>query len=82
MTGIAVETASGISSISADFYIAALPVEVMTTLVTDDLKRAAPSLANLEKLKTRWMNGIQFLSFRRCTSGSTVTRSILTHRGR
>ncbi len=28
--------------------------------MTDDLKRAAPSLANLDKLKTRWMNGIQF----------------------
>ena len=28
--------------------------------MTDDLKRAAPSLANLDKLKMRWMNGIQF----------------------
>ncbi len=28
--------------------------------MTDDLKRAAPSLANLDKLQTRWMNGIQF----------------------
>jgi 15-cis-phytoene desaturase len=32
----------------------------MTGLVTNDLKRAAPSLANLDKLQTRWMNGIQF----------------------
>ena len=32
----------------------------MTGLVTDDLKSAAPSLANLDKLQTRWMNGIQF----------------------
>ena len=55
-----VESASGRSRITADFYIAALPVEVMAALMTDDLKRAAPSLANLEKLKTRWMNGIQF----------------------
>lgn len=46
--------------IEADFYIAALPVEVMASLVTDSLKRAAPSIANLDKLQTRWMNGIQF----------------------
>jgi uncharacterized protein with NAD-binding domain and iron-sulfur cluster len=46
--------------ITADFYIAAMPVEVMATLVTEDLKRAAPSIANLGQLKTRWMNGIQF----------------------
>ena len=46
--------------LNADFYIAALPVEVMTSLITDDLKRAAPSIANLRQLKTRWMNGIQF----------------------
>jgi uncharacterized protein with NAD-binding domain and iron-sulfur cluster len=60
LTGTTVETASGHTSIAADFYIAALPVEVMAALMTDDLKRAAPSLANLDKLKTRWMNGIQF----------------------
>lgn len=46
--------------ITADFYIAATPVDVMATLVTEDLKRAAPSIANLGQLKTRWMNGIQF----------------------
>ena len=58
--GATVETGAGRSEIKADFYIAALPVEVMAALVNDDLKRAAPSLANLDKLKTRWMNGIQF----------------------
>jgi 15-cis-phytoene desaturase len=60
VTSITVESASGNSSISADYYIAALPVEVMATLMNDNLKRAAPSLANLDKLSTRWMNGIQF----------------------
>ncbi len=60
VTGATVEEAAGSSVVTADYYVAALPVEVMTALVTDDLKRAAPSLANLEKLKTRWMNGIQF----------------------
>ncbi|HTT63031.1 MAG TPA: FAD-dependent oxidoreductase [Bryobacteraceae bacterium] len=60
VTGTIVETASGRSSITADYYIAALPVEVMSALMTDELKSAAPSLANLDKLATRWMNGIQF----------------------
>jgi 15-cis-phytoene desaturase len=60
VAGATVQTAAGRSEVTADFYIAALPVEVMAALMSDDLKRAAPSLANLEKLKTRWMNGIQF----------------------
>jgi len=60
VTGAVLQSAAGPSRITADFYIAALPVEVMAALVTDNLKRVAPSLANLEKLTTRWMNGIQF----------------------
>jgi 15-cis-phytoene desaturase len=50
----------GAARITADYYIAALPVEAMAALMTADLRRAAPSLANLDKLQTRWMNGIQF----------------------
>jgi len=60
VSGVSLEGASGTSQVTADFYIAAMPVEVMTVLADDALKRAAPSLANLSKLKTRWMNGIQF----------------------
>ena len=60
VTGATVENGAGRSEITADFYMAALPVEVMAALMTDKLKQAAPSLANLDKLKTRWMNGIQF----------------------
>jgi 15-cis-phytoene desaturase len=60
VTGAVLNNADGASAITADFYVAALPVEVMSALMTDDLKRAAPSLANLDKLQTRWMNGIQF----------------------
>jgi 15-cis-phytoene desaturase len=44
----------------ADYYISAMPVEVMSELVDDPLKSLAPSLANLKKLRTAWMNGIQF----------------------
>ena len=49
----------------ADYYVAALPVEVMTSLLTEDLKRAAPSMANIGRLRTAWMNGIQFYLARR-----------------
>jgi uncharacterized protein with NAD-binding domain and iron-sulfur cluster len=51
--------------VTADYYVAALPVEVMTSLLTEDLKRAAPSMANIGRLKTAWMNGIQFFLARR-----------------
>jgi 15-cis-phytoene desaturase len=60
VTGANIQTAAGQSVAAADFYIAALPVEVMSALMTDELKRAAPSMSDLDKLKTRWMNGIQF----------------------
>ena len=46
--------------ITADYYIAAVPVEIMTGLVDDHLKALAPSLANLNKIRTAWMNGMQF----------------------
>jgi len=45
---------------SADFYVAALPVEVMRLLAGDELKEAEPRLAGLHRLRTRWMNGIMF----------------------
>jgi len=46
--------------VTADYYIAAMPVEIMAGLVTDELRQLAPSLAALNQLPTRWMNGIQF----------------------
>jgi uncharacterized protein with NAD-binding domain and iron-sulfur cluster len=45
---------------SADFYVAALPVEVMRLLASDQLKQAEPRLGGLHRLRTRWMNGIMF----------------------
>jgi uncharacterized protein with NAD-binding domain and iron-sulfur cluster len=46
--------------VQADYYICAFPVEVLNRLITDDIKKAAPSLARTDKLGTQWMNGIQF----------------------
>ncbi|HEY3940109.1 MAG TPA: FAD-dependent oxidoreductase [Bryobacteraceae bacterium] len=60
ITGVTIEQNGQPQTITADYYIAAMPVEIMAALVTDELKAAAPSLANLSKLKIAWMNGIQF----------------------
>ena len=49
-----------LEEVTADFYVAALPVEIMQGLVTPELTRAAPSLSRLGELRTEWMNGIQF----------------------
>src|SRR3954468_13256985 len=46
---------------SADYYVAAVPVEVLReTIAMDALKRASPALAGLDALQVRWMNGIMF----------------------
>ncbi len=45
---------------TADFYVAAVPVEVMRLLAGDEMKQAEPRLAGLHLLRTRWMNGIMF----------------------
>jgi uncharacterized protein with NAD-binding domain and iron-sulfur cluster len=60
ITKVTLDQSGQTFDVEADFYIAALPVEVMATLVSDELKAAAPSLANLGLLRTAWMNGMQF----------------------
>jgi uncharacterized protein with NAD-binding domain and iron-sulfur cluster len=60
--GVTVEHDRTVSEVSADYYVAALPIEVMATIVSDQMVRADPSLANIFPLSrnTAWMNGIQF----------------------
>ncbi len=57
---VLIDQGGNVTAVTADYYVSALPVEIMTPLVTNEIKAAAPSLANLDKLQTRWMNGIQF----------------------
>jgi len=46
---------------SFDFYVGALPLEIMTgALVNDDMKKADPGLAELGNIELRWMNGVQY----------------------
>jgi uncharacterized protein with NAD-binding domain and iron-sulfur cluster len=44
----------------ADYYIAALPVNVIRNLVTKEMGDRDPGLWRLHELHTSWMNGIQF----------------------
>jgi uncharacterized protein with NAD-binding domain and iron-sulfur cluster len=60
VTSVSVGRNGQTQEVTADYYIAAMPVEIMAGLVTDGLKQLAPSLAALNQLPTRWMNGIQF----------------------
>jgi uncharacterized protein with NAD-binding domain and iron-sulfur cluster len=60
VTSVSVGRNDRTQEVTADYYIAAMPVEIMAGLVTDELKQLAPSLAALNQLPTRWMNGIQF----------------------
>jgi uncharacterized protein with NAD-binding domain and iron-sulfur cluster len=46
-------------TVTADYYVAAMPVEAMQTVVDAPLARAEPRLSTLGALKTAWMNGIQ-----------------------
>ncbi len=56
---IASATVDG-ATVTADYYVAALPVEVMRTLLSPELRAAEPRLNGLDRLVTRWMNGILF----------------------
>ena len=61
IAGVTVGRSGGaVERVSADFYVAALPVEQLRLLVTPELRRAEPALARLDRLVTRWMNGIMF----------------------
>jgi 15-cis-phytoene desaturase len=62
VTAAIVDTAAGREEISSDYYICALPIEVIAPLVTDALAKLAPSLEKLRALvkSIEWMNGIQF----------------------
>jgi len=57
---VVVEQAGKTAEVTGDYFVCALPVEIMAGLVTENIKNAAPSLAHLDRLQTRWMNGIQF----------------------
>lgn len=48
--------------VTGDYYLAALPVEVMASKITKEMIQLDPTFANIQKLapSVSWMNGIQF----------------------
>lgn len=46
--------------VTADYYIFAVPADIMSTLLTPQLIQLAPSLSGIPELQSSWMNGIQF----------------------
>src|SRR3954454_61245 len=50
----------GGETVTADHFVAAVPVEVMRLLASPELRAAEPRLKRLDKLVTRWMNGVMF----------------------
>ena len=60
ITGVTVEHDGAVMQVQADHYIAALPVERLRTLLSPELRAADPAFAGLDRLVTRWMNGVMF----------------------
>ncbi len=57
---IEVSNSNGTTRLDADWYVLALPVEVVIGLLEPEVEAAAPRLMQLQYLRTSWMNGIQF----------------------
>ncbi|HEV3377904.1 MAG TPA: FAD-dependent oxidoreductase [Thermoleophilaceae bacterium] len=74
VSGVTVVADGVPSTHTADWYVAALPVEVMRLLIGEQLMLADPRLAGLHRLRTRWMNGIVYYLDRdvRAVHGHTV----------
>jgi uncharacterized protein with NAD-binding domain and iron-sulfur cluster len=60
VTGVTIQEGGQRRRVEADYYLAALPVEVMCKLAKGGLEKADPKLGLLGKLRTAWMCGIQF----------------------
>ncbi|MFC4778764.1 FAD-dependent oxidoreductase [Paenibacillus sp. GCM10023252] len=62
ITGAVICRGDEIETVTGDCYIAAMPVEVMAGLLTDELIAADPLLGQLKPLSesVEWMNGVQF----------------------
>ncbi|TAE14792.1 MAG: FAD-dependent oxidoreductase [Bacteroidetes bacterium] len=62
ITGIDIKQAGKQITVTGDYYIAALPVEVMEKLLNPEMEKADPRLAYLHQLadSVSWMNGIQY----------------------
>lgn len=62
VSGVVIEQEGVRKTVQGDFYIAALPVEVMASLLNKDMLEIDPTLGYIPKLaqNVSWMNGVQF----------------------
>lgn len=60
ITGARIRQAGAEKTVTGDYYICALPLEVAAPLITQEMRDASPSLAGMAELCVSWMNGIQF----------------------
>ena len=61
ISGVSVEEDGRQVEVHGDYYIAAMPVEVMAGLITEEIIKADPTLEDVRTLgdKIEWMNGLQ-----------------------
>jgi geranylgeranyl pyrophosphate synthase/uncharacterized protein with NAD-binding domain and iron-sulfur cluster len=62
ITGVVVDINGHSQTVSADYYLAALPIERIAPLLTPAILRLDPALGHLQSLASNveWMNGIQY----------------------
>jgi uncharacterized protein with NAD-binding domain and iron-sulfur cluster len=60
ITGVTVNENGKPAEVTGDYYLAALPVDVIQPLISDTMKTADPQLAKLANVHTASMNGILF----------------------
>ena len=60
ITGVDVKIDASTKHLTADWYVAAVPVEALAPLVSESMKVADPILGSLGQMRTRWMNGVMF----------------------
>ena len=60
IAGVTVDHHGTRQTITADHYVAAMPVEQLRPLLSPALVRAEPRLKGTRRLRTRWMNGVMF----------------------
>jgi uncharacterized protein with NAD-binding domain and iron-sulfur cluster len=60
IAGVTVDHHGTQQTVTADHYVAAMPVEQLRPLLSTELVAADPQLARMRRLRTRWMNGIMF----------------------
>ena len=60
IAGVTVDHHGTRETVTADHYVAAMPVEQLRPLLSHELVTAEPRLAGTRRLRTRWMNGVMF----------------------